>query len=401
MLCSLRRSAEGAGDVNRLAAITAWVLAAIALVVCASVPLLAEGAEFGETLAQFLANLIFLAVAPVFCITAAVVISRLPRHPVGWMLLLIGAGIVMSVPYDIAIPDTAPADPSTALVVMIILASVSWAFFIFPIIHLLLTFPTGRLLSSRWRVLVLLEIALFLYLFFSGVFAAEIGPIENGGWVIPNPIGFLDETWFNEVWFSGGLAVLALGGLIALVLRFVRSKGVERQQMKWLLLGTSGFAASFVVGWLYPASNEDAVYSILFSISLIGIGLAIAVAILRHRLYDIDRIISRTVSYALVISALAGAVALLAGLVGTRFDDPLVVAGTTLAAAALFKPLRTKVQSAVDRRFNRSRYDAEKVMNQFVGSLRDRVEVNDVLDGWRSVVTDTMQPNLVGVWVRQ
>ena len=376
-------------------------MSAVAVIVTVVVPFLPGVAELGETAGQIIGNLLFLAVAPVFCVTASVVISRLPRHPVGWMMLLIGTGIVMSVPYDLLIPETVPDDPTAAMITVIILGSLSWAFFIFPIIHLILVFPTGRLRSSRWWVLVGLEVALFTYLVLSAVFSEQVGPAEEASWTVHNPIGFLDEDWFHDGLFAAGLAVLALGAFVSLVLRFVGSSGVERQQMKWLLLGTSGFALSYVIGWFSPASNENEVFSILFALSLIGIGLAVAVAVLRYRLYEIDRVISRTVSYALVFGVLAGLVALVAAVVGTRFDDPLVVAGTTLAVAALFNPLRLRVQALVDRRFNRSRYDAEQVMDGFAASLRDEVDSDSVVTGWQTVVIETMHPSLVGVWVRE
>ena len=129
---------------------------------------------------------------------------------------------------------------------------------------------------------------------------------------------------------------------------------------------------------------------------------AAALAILRYRLYEIDRIISRTVSYALVVGILGaaylGALTWLSSLLPDR--SQLVVAGATLGVAFLFNPVRTRIQAWVDRRFNRSRYDAQKVMDRFAGSLRDQVDSDQVMDGWVGVVTETMQPASVGVWLR-
>jgi hypothetical protein len=125
-----------------------------------------------------------------------------------------------------------------------------------------------------------------------------------------------------------------------------------------------------------------------------------AVAILRYRLYEIDRIISRTVTYALVVGLLVLAVAGVATLVGSRFDDPIVVAATTLAVAAVFNPLRKRVQGLVDRRFNRSLFDSGRVMDDFAASLRERVDQIEVIDGWTGVVSQTMQPSTLGVWIR-
>ena len=134
-----------------------------------------------------------------------------------------------------------------------------------------------------------------------------------------------------------------------------------------------------------------------------GTAAAIGVAITRHGLYEIDRIISRTVSYAVVVGLLAavylGTLTWLTSLLPDR--SQLVVAAATLGVAFLFNPLRRRVQGAVDRRFNRSRYDAQRVMDGFAGSLRDQVDSDEVVDGWVGVVSETMQPAAVGVWVRE
>jgi uncharacterized membrane protein YbhN (UPF0104 family) len=132
----------------------------------------------------------------------------------------------------------------------------------------------------------------------------------------------------------------------------------------------------------------------------VAIPVSIFLAITRYRLYDIDRLISRTITYALVVGVLITAVAGLATVVGTQFEEPWVVAATTLGVAAIFNPLRRRVQVWVDRRFNRSKYDAERVMDEFAGSLRDEVDGDEVVDGWVQAVTETMQPSAMGVWVR-
>jgi hypothetical protein len=138
-------------------------------------------------------------------------------------------------------------------------------------------------------------------------------------------------------------------------------------------------------------------------VSMLAIPIAATLAILRYRLFEIDRIISRTVSYAIVIVLLAMVYAVgltaLTSLLDT--NSPLAVAGSTLAAAALFNPLRRRVQRGVDHRFNRTRYDAERVMDGFTGTLRDEVDPDWVVTGWVSVVNDTMHPASAGVWVRQ
>jgi hypothetical protein len=140
---------------------------------------------------------------------------------------------------------------------------------------------------------------------------------------------------------------------------------------------------------------------VLLPFALVGIGLAIALALLRYRLYEIDRVVSRTVSYAIVIALLTGAVVIVATVVGTRFTDPLVVAATTLGVAAVFNPVRRRVHRWVDRRFNRSQFDHEKVISDFASTLRDLVDPEVVVDGWMEAVVETMQPAASGVWVRE
>ena len=136
-------------------------------------------------------------------------------------------------------------------------------------------------------------------------------------------------------------------------------------------------------------------------LAALGVAAAIAVAVLRYRLYDLNRIVSRTVTYTLVIAVLAAAFFALATVVGTQVsDDPLFVAAATLGAAAVFNPLRRYIQAWVDHRFNRSRYDSEQISRVFAASLQDRVEVEKVVDGWVGVVSETMEPATIGVWVR-
>jgi len=199
-----------------------------------------------------------------------------------------------------------------------------------------------------------------------------------------------------------GLLMTAAVAIVSLGVRMRRAGSQERLQIKAVFLA---------LGAVVAATTVDALLLEVFDITLPGywivellmwlaIPVSIFLAINRFRLYEIDRLISRTVSYAVVVALLLGTVAAVAAVVGTRFSDPLVVAGTTLAVAALFSPLRRRVQSVVDRRFNRSRYDAERVMSQFIGSLRDGVDLENIAGSWRAVVGETMQPSSVGVWIR-
>ncbi len=193
------------------------------------------------------------------------------------------------------------------------------------------------------------------------------------------------------------------GAVVGAVMRFRRSTGIERQQMKVfagaLSISIVGMALNLI---LYELGNEPAANA-LFAIWVLVLVSSIAVAVLRYRLYDFDRVVSRTVSYALLVLILgavyvAGAVWLPTRIVGEQ--SPLFVAGSTLAVAALFTPVRRRVMTWVDRRFYRSRYQLERVMDDFSSHLQDQVDPDRMASDWVNLVTDTLRPTTAGVWVR-
>ena len=203
-----------------------------------------------------------------------------------------------------------------------------------------------------------------------------------------------------------GLAVMltAVGGaVVGAVMRFRRSTGIERQQMKVF----AGALSISIVGMtlnliLYELGNEPAANA-LFAIWVLILVASIAIAVLRYRLYDFDRVVSRTVSYALLVLILgavyvAGAVWLPTRLVGEQ--SPLFVAGSTLVVAALFTPVRRRVMTWVDRRFYRSRYQLEQVMDDFSSHLQDQVDPDRMASDWVNLVTETLRPTMAGVWIR-
>ena len=201
------------------------------------------------------------------------------------------------------------------------------------------------------------------------------------------------------------IAAIMVLGLLPLIYRLIKGSPVVRRQIAGpivvLIVGVvSLLFVSFVFG--DSALTQTFITAITMLIT-VGVPVSIAVAITRYRLYEIDRLVSRTVSYLLVVGLLAagfiGAVTAAGSLLQT--DSDLAVAASTLAVAALFNPLRKRVQDWVDRRFNRSRYDAQKVMDSFSGSLRDQVDPDRVVEGWVGVVSTTMQPAAAGVWVRE
>jgi hypothetical protein len=376
-------------------------LAAVAIVV----PLLAGWTLFvsdgNVSTAELVGTIGFLLVAPSYAGIGAVIIARQPRNSVGWMLMTIGLGMTIVVATEMSMSNVAPGPLSVLNALLLGLNTVSWVFFIFPILHLLLTFPDGRLLSSRWRPVVALEVFMVSLMLVTGLLGETVTSTD-GESTLSNPIGFIPDLFapiVDTLW-NLGLLLLTLCGLMAITLRFARSKGVVRRQLKWVLFAVSVFALVNGVAAAIPGSEQSPIVDVLLPLSMIGIAVAVAVAVLRYRLYEIDRIVSRTIGYAVVVGVLAGAVALVSAVVGSQFESPLVVAATTLAVAAVFNPLRRRVQSTVDRRFNRSRFDAQLVMDDFAGSLRDRTDARELVEGWVEVVAETMQPSAVGIWLR-
>lgn len=386
----------------RLRGVVIWVVALSLAIAPALLGLLRGQFDLGSSSSEIVSSLAFLLVGPIYAITSAVIVSRQPTNPVGWMLMLVSAGMTVGLLSDILAPEQPPSHLGPGLLLLLGLASVSWVFFIFPIFHLVLTFPDGRLLSPVWRVFVSLEILMVGFMLFAAAFTERVGPPDES-WTVANPVGFLPASVFGPAfffWWNGGLLVLTVACVVSIVLRYARSSGVVRQQIKWLLFAVAVFAVVYGGAAVVAEPEVSGLLGALLPIAVMGIGLAIAIAVLRYRLFEIDRIISRTVTYTIVVALLASTVAAISAVVGAQFQQPVVVAATTLGVAALFNPLRRRVQVVVDRRFNRSRYDGERVMGEFSSSLRDRVDPDGLVDGWVHVVSDTMQPAALGVWVR-
>ena len=332
-----------------------------------------------------------------WAVVGFLILLRRPGNGVGIAALAVGASWGISfgaMTLSAAFPDTALA-PWVELV-NVLLGVIPWL----AIVWLLLVFPTGEL-AGRWERIVAVALVTIGLVITVG-FAVDLAPMEYTGAPSPLAIPVLADlsgavTDDNSFWVLIGLVVATL---VLLLLRWRRSHGVERLQYRWLAIGTLAFLISTTLGQLV---EEGSIGEYVWFIGGAAIPVAIGIAVLRYRLYEIDRLISRTVSYLLVVGVLAavffGVVALASSLLQT--DSDLAVAASTLAVAALFNPVRKRVQGWVDRRFNRSRYDAQRVMDRFAGSLRDQVDSQEVVDGWVGVVAETMQPAAAGVWVRQ
>ena len=270
------------------------------------------------------------------------------------------------------------------------------------IVWLLLVFPSGAYPTKSERTTGWVLVAFGALT--SIAFAVDPAQMEDTGLPSPLAVAGLGDV-ASVLTGDGGFIILVaflLMAVVLMVVRWRRSAGVERLQYRWLFLGSMVFLLIVGAGSL-GLIPEDGVVPLVWLVAGGAIPAAIGIAVLRYRLYDIDRIVSRTVSYVLVVGLLAAVFFGVVTATSTLLDtsDDLVIAASTLAVAALFNPLRKRVQRGVDHRFNRSRFDAQMVMDRFAGSLRDRVDSEEVVDGWVGVVAETMQPAAAGVWVRE
>ena len=274
-----------------------------------------------------------------------------------------------------------------------------------------LYFPDGRLLSARWRWVV--RTSVLLSVLATG--AAMIRPGDNEAAGIPNPLGVEALTESSqvvsallEIILSAAWPLLGAASAASLVVRFRRSRGEERQQLKWVAYAMVLLVSFNALSQLVPAAPLPfAVAELLFVVTLESLWVAIAVAILRHRLYEIDVVINRTLVYGSLTAALVavyvGSVVLLQGVFRalTGQESRLAIVASTLVIAALFGPLRRRVQGFIDRRFYRKKYDAKRTLEAFGTRLRDEVDLGALTDDMVGVVRETVQPTHASLWLRE
>jgi hypothetical protein len=344
-----------------------------------------------------------------------IIARRQPRNPIGWLLLIAPAFIFVSGDagaYSVLAYRLGYHLPFGW--VALLLGDVFLALFVtLPLVVLL--FPDGRVPSARWRWALRGYLALFgvlmvsVYAAMVSILAAHAVRIDASGGMaaIDSPSG--GTAWLSVVQsvLFPVFGVFWLAFVLRLVLSFRHSAGERRQQLKWLLSGSAvavvSGAIDIVVSVLDPHAPGwvQAILNLLGPVGFIALPASIGVAITRYRLYDIDRIISRALAYAVITGVLVGVYAglvLLATQV-LKFHSTVAVAAATLAAAALFSPLRHQVQQVVDRRFNRARYDAERTVTAFAGRLKDAVDLDSVRDDLAEVVQQVLEPASLSVWI--
>jgi hypothetical protein len=397
----------------------AMFLASVALWILARSAQLPSGLRTDVTLIDMLIAVPVLA----FPIVGALIASRRPRNPIGWICLLEGLlwaflGMIESYGiYGLARPNSVPFP-----VMIYALGEWLWVPTVGLLaIYLLLLFPDGVLLSRRWRPLAWLSgVAIVLGSVGNGL---APGPIADFGGV-RNPYGLEGQPWVDGAANAILVVLLAciLASVASLVLRYRRSLGERRQQIKWIAFAASVFGVGFVsvmasgliVVTFAPesfggANTPPVWFDLLFSVVLLSLGgvpIAVGIAVLKYRLYDIDVLINRTLVYGSLTLTLAAvyvvAVVSLQGLFRalTGQGSQLAVVASTLAIAALFGPLRRRVQSFVDKRFYRKRYDARKILEDFSARLRDETNLTALNEGLVGVVRETMQPAHASLWLR-
>jgi hypothetical protein len=343
-----------------------------------------------------------------FGLVGAIVVTRQPRNRIGWIL----CWITLQVGLSVFIPAYARYGLETVTTDLPLASIAAWlgTWFFLPVtilvVSLVVLFPTGRAETAlgRWALRAFVAVASVEMI----AYALRPGPVE-GDTPPNNPLGIPGtQSFFDPLIERLGLllAFIAVLAAVDLVIRYWRSSGVERLQFRWFATAIAAFPIMFLTAvvleeTLLGYEGLDPVV-LVFALWGNGAAAAIGIAVTRHGLYEIDRFVSRTVSYAVIAVLLAGVFG--AGVVGLQMllpsSNDLAIAASTLAVAALFSPLRRRVQATVDRRFNRRRYDAEHMVEGFTVKLRDTVDLSTVDNELQDLVIRTMEPAVVAVWLR-
>jgi hypothetical protein len=359
-----------------------------------------------------LLDVLFVLAFVAYAAVGALVATRQPRNAVGWLFCAAGlaiplSGLLWSYAIYSVYADSLPAD--------------QWAAWVFAwsgepllliVVLLLLLFPDGRFLTGRWRRLG--SATVLTAIVWAAAIALDPGRLADFH-AASNPVGIEGAAGLLEA--VAGVAsaletlLLVLAG-VSIVVRYRRSEASERMQIKWLAATAALTALIVLVFGTLEATVEtdrgtgELVTSVLAFLALALIPVGVGIAMLRHRLYDVDVVINRTLVYGALTAALVatyvGVVLLLQLALGPLTEDSgLAIAGSTLAVAALVRPLRGRIQATVDRRFYRGKYDAAQTIESFGTRLRDQVELDALSAELRGVVADTMQPAHVSLWLRE
>ena len=384
--------------VARRVVLIGWIIS-ISLILAASVLWFLEGGNLFQSAHIILTGIAF----GLYSTVGALIVWQRPRNTIGWILFTIGLGTAIT---DFSAAYTAYGGvkgnlplPGTVIFNWLgdTIWSINWVLFL---VFLPLLFPDGRLLTRRWRIV--------------GWLAAILAFLSTlAGWLSLANVQLSGKGITADFWssLSTNLNLLVLpltiAALVSLVLRFIRAKEREREQIKWLAFGTALMLILIIGGWL--VFNPDSPISgLIFSIALMLLPISIGISILRNQLYGIDRLINRTLVYGILSILLALVyIGLVLGLqtlerlvTGQISQPPIFIVASTLVIAAMFQPLRRRIQKIIDRRFYRSKYDAAKIIENFSSTLRNEVDLDTLSNHLVAVVQETMQPEHVSLWLR-
>ena len=353
-----------------------------------------------------------------FAGVGALLAIRRPRTSIGWILIGLGWSFaILMAPVHATAQQLAAgtADLPAAVLAVAQGGGGPAAFFLFAL--LAVVFPSGGLPTGRWGMLGRAALGFGLTIVVAGYLMPVISVNLAGSQAyasVRNPIALLPDlalwrlvTPDNSIF---PVMLVMVAAAVSLIVRVRRARGTERQQLRWFATSLAfvvlGVGTGFAVGFLVPGTSASGLAWIPAILAFTSVPVAVGIAVLRYRLYDIDRIISRTLAYAVMTAVLAvvfagiivGLQALFATFTG---GSTLAVAASTLVVAALFQPLRQRIQRAVDHRFNRARYDAEQTVAGFSVRMRDEMDISTVAADLRGTVLGAVNPSSLGLWIRE
>jgi len=395
--------------------ISVWVIALTTILILLVAAVLAilspEGQD--ERFMEVLSGAIIGCGAPIL---GLVILRNQPRNRIGWLWMVFGLSVAFfSLSYALKYRMNASSasgypDP---LFVMLLFSETSYIVRFITLILLMLWFPDGQPPSPRWRFmhwwLLFSLVCLTLELFAVRVPWSDAGGYQGGAPLIHNPVGFLPESLapvfeiLPPIGFFS-IVLMILLAAISIIIRYRKANRLVRAQVRWFVMGSVSYAILFIAALFLPP-NLSWTSGVIGNLAILPFYLAIGIAITRYRLYDIDVIIRKTLLYSLLTVTLAllyfGLVVLLQALSDFIFgiQSPVIIVLSTLVIAALFNPLRTRIQVLIDRRFFRRKYDAEKALAQFAAAARNETDIECLTSEILEVVQETMQPENVSVWM--
>jgi hypothetical protein len=358
-------------------------------------------------------QVIFGLMPALFAIPATLIITRQPRNVIGWLLMTLPLiSIVVEIMQRYLEGFRAAPPPANIFTfMMIVLVDISWLALIMPLLLIPLFFPTGRLLSPRWRWVVCLAIGMSAFLFLWAMALKTFQP-EFASWTLQNPLGFLPkeaDLYFMTPW-SILLMVLTMASLASIFIRYRRAAVVEREQIKWLLYACAIFGLVFIPSLFLAIEDTPGrlgtLLDVVFALVVAFVPASITIAILRYHLFDIDIVIRLTLIYASVSAllglAFAGGIILIqAGfrsVTGQTSDFAILV--TTLATASLANPLRRRIQAVIDRRFFRQKYNVDHALEEFANAARSGSDLDSLTGMLIELVVKTLQPTQVNLLLK-